>query len=189
MTNKLLPTRTTILLVLGTLIAGLMLPGRPMLALGKPATTDTSEDWRYEQVGIWDCQGTMTLSDGQASPYYGRLRNYWSEDGASLILRFSQYHPSGQPFKEEQRWDYLETTGSHSRILSGNDGSSAVLISTGHQDNVMQWEGSFITEQGAAQFSETITRLSSEEYHWLGEITLGEQMLAVYQLTCAKLSN
>ena len=148
-------------------------------------TTISNEDWRPEQVGVWNCEGFSTL-EGAESPYYGRIKNEWSPDGLTLIMRFNEKHPFGRPFREEQRWNFVETTGTHSRAITTEDGSAAVLAAQGPQENVMQWEGSFVTSQGAVQYSETVKRISAEEYYWHGTIMLGTDEIGYYALTCTK---
>jgi hypothetical protein len=188
MSQAVLSLRTRALFILCMLIAGIILPSNPAFALKLGESTIASQDWRQEQVGSWDCQGVSTL-EGAEMPYYGHLTNEWAPDGLTLILRFNEYHPFGEPFQEEQRWNVVELTDTHSRVITTNDGSAAVVVAQEPQDGVMQWEGAYVTSQGAVQLSETITRVSADEYYWLGTVTLGLDELGYYALTCTRISS
>jgi hypothetical protein len=176
------------LLALCLLIAGFVLPHRSIAAASWGTSIDANHDWRHEHIGNWNCQGISTLATGIEQPYYGRFKNDWSPDHSSVILRFREYHALGEPFKEEQQWTYDESTGMHTRTLVTNDGSSGFLRSYGSQANIMRWQGHFVIAQKSVHLSETLTRISAEEYQWYGELALGEQRLGYYRVTCSKIS-
>lgn len=182
MFSKILSNRAKTLLVLGMVLAGLVLPLRSIAAAHLRNPTNVAPDWRQQLDGSWDCRGKSTLGKRGLEPYMGRIDNEWVDAHSWLLLKFVEQRPRGKPFGEQQLWE-VSADGTHRRTILTDDGTWGIVISTGLQGNVMQWQGSF----GLMDLSETLTLRSANEHHWYGVVTNNNVHVGYYELTCRRL--